>query len=176
MKKNILLITLSTLASFSFAQKVVIDSANASVVSITADSRLDKLAEIEAKANTPKTGTIKPEYNTNPRAARGYRLMVISTNDRNMAMKVRSQLLSHFPDQKAYMSYQAPNIKIKFGNFLDRADAERYRRQILGGKIVTTNVYIVPETIEVKPVKDKEPSDDTDKPKDKPKGKSKSKK
>ena len=62
------------------------------------------------------------EYNEglamNIRSGRGYRLMVISTGDRALAMKIRSQLYQYFPDQKQYMSYQMPNIKIKFGGHI----------------------------------------------------------
>ena len=71
-------------------------------------------------------------------------------------MKVRTLLLQNFPDQKVYMSFQAPFIKLKFGNFVEKADAEKYRNLIMKGKIVTNNVYIVPEVVEVKPDKTKE--------------------
>ena len=52
------------------------------------------------------------------------------------------------------MSYQMPNIKIKFGNFLEKDDADKVRKQILSSKLVTGNIYLLPETIEVKPPKE----------------------
>ena len=83
----------------------------------------------------------------------GYRLQVLSTNDRDLAMKTKSQLLKQYPDQKTYLFYQSPYVKIRFGNFKTRPEAEQYRKQIskmLGG----ISIYIVPERIEVKPEKE----------------------
>jgi hypothetical protein len=57
------------------------------------------------------------------------------------------------------MSYQAPFIKLKFGDFVERGDAERAKKQIIRGGLVTGGVYIVPDTIELKP--DKEAKDDS---------------
>jgi hypothetical protein len=80
----------------------------------------------------------------------GYRLMVISTTDRELAMKVRSQLFQSFGEHKQYMSFQMPNTKIKLGNFVDRGAAEKVKKRIMGMKLVTNNIYILPDTIEIK--------------------------
>ena len=93
-----------------------------------------------------------------PTSGRGYRLMVISTNDRLLAMKVRSELYQFFPDQKQYMTYQLPNIKIKLGNFPERSEAEQARKLIMSLKLVPNNIYILAETIELKPEK-KDPNE-----------------
>ena len=42
---------------------------------------------------------------------------------------------------------------LKFGDFADKADAEKCRLLIMKGGVVTGNVYIVPDTIELKPDK-----------------------
>lgn len=117
-------------------------------VTIQKDPRLELLAKKEAEFNAIAA--------LGPRAAKGYRLMVLNSNDRNLAMKVRGQLLQSFPDQKVYMSFQAPFIKLKLGNFLDKDEAEKMKKQITAKKIVTNNVYVVPEVIEVKGDKNKE--------------------
>lgn len=131
-----------------------------SVVSGTAvvlkDARMDLLGKKMAEYNS-SLSTVK--YSNGLTSAKGYRLMVVSTNDRPFAMQVRAQLYQMFPDQKQYMSFQMPNIKIKFGNFLEKADAEKARKQILATKLVTTNIYILPETIEVKPSKEEKEQD-----------------
>ncbi len=95
----------------------------------------------------------------------GYRLMVISTSDRDLAMKVRSKLFQTFPDQKPYMEFQMPNTKIKFGNFLDRGQAEKVKKQIIAMKLVPNNIYIISCMVEMKVEKkdtnaDDEKSDD----------------
>jgi hypothetical protein len=95
----------------------------------------------------------------------GYRLMVISSPDRDLVMKVRAQLFQYFPDQKQYMTFQMPNSKIKFGNFLSRPQAEAARKRILGMRLVTNNIYIIPEQVEMKVEKTEDGEDVTKKDK-----------
>jgi hypothetical protein len=125
---------------------------SAGKVTVIKDSRLDELAKKEAAFNEA--------MNMSAKSGKGYRLMVLSTNDRPMAMKVRAQLLQHYPDQKIYMMYQPPNIKLKFGDYVERADAENMRKDIIKSKIVTGNIYVVADKIEIKPDKNKEAGTD----------------
>ena len=90
----------------------------------------------------------------------GYRLMILSSPDRDFVMKVRGQLMQNFTD-KVYMIFQMPNTKLKFGNFLSRPQAEQMRKRIVGMKLVTSNIYIVSDTVEMKVKKSAETSDDT---------------
>ncbi len=113
------------------------------IVVVQKDPRIDVLGQKMAEYN--KSLSLKA-YST-----KGYRLMLLSTNDRNLAMQVRSRLLQQYPDQGLYMSYQTPYIKLKFGNFESREDAEKIRKALLSQKIVPGNIYIVPEMIELKP-------------------------
>lgn len=98
------------------------------------------------------------EYNAsiiykNTRTAKGYRLMLLNTSDRSTALALRSKLLQSFPEQNVYMSFQSPYIKLKFGNFLDKAEAVKYQKQITAMGLVSGNIYVLPETIEVRPEK-----------------------
>ena len=138
-----------------FAQTMS-DSTISGTAVVIKDPRIDILGKKMAEYNK-SLATVT--YTNGMTSAKGYRLMVISTNDRPLAMKIRAQLYQMFPDQKQYMSFQMPNIKIKFGNFLERADAEKVRKQILATKLVTTNIYLLPETIEVKPSKEEKEQD-----------------
>ena len=131
--------------------QIINDSLISGTAIIIKDPRIDMLGKKMAEYNS-QLGTVT--YTNGLTSAKGYRLMVVSTNDRPYAMKIRAQLYQMFPDQKQYMSFQMPNIKIKFGNFLEKADAERVRKQILGAQLVTNNIYILPEIIEVKPSKE----------------------
>lgn len=83
----------------------------------------------------------------------GYRLQVLSTNDRVLAMKTRTELLQKFPEQKNYMIYQAPYVKLRFGNFRTREEANIYRKQI-SQLIKGTSIYLIEERIEIKPEKE----------------------
>ena len=115
------------------------------MVTIIKDSRLNELAKKELAFNEAMAAA--------PKTARGYRLKLLSTNDRPLAMKVRTQLLQRFPEQKVYMSFQPPYIQLKFGNFLDREEAENYKNEITRYKLVTSNIYLVTEIVELKPDK-----------------------
>ena len=143
MKKLFFLLILFAAFSPARAQKPA-DSIPG-VATVIKDPRIDVLGKKMADYND--------DVSMKVRSGKGYRLMVMSTSDRDAAMKLRSQLYQLFPDQKQYMSYQMPSIKIKFGNFEDKGDAEKMRKQLLDMKIVTNNIYVVPEMIEIKPEK-----------------------
>ncbi len=148
---KIFLLLISIIFSVEMNAQQMVDSAITGTAVVIKDPRIDILGKKMADYNS-SLATVT--YTNGLTSAKGYRLMVISTNDRELAMKIRAQLYQMFPDQKQYMSYQMPNIKVKFGNFLDRADAERARKQIMGTKLVSNNIYLLPETIEVKPSKE----------------------
>ncbi|MEO5781926.1 MAG: SPOR domain-containing protein [Ginsengibacter sp.] len=142
MKKLIFSILCLT-ALRSFGQT---DSVNTIPVIIHKDFRLDILARKEAELNL---AAIKAAART----GMGYRLQVLSTNDRALAMKTRTELLQKYPDQKVYMFYQAPYVKLTFGNFTTKQEAELYKNQIsrmLGG----ASVYTLSQRIEIKPEKE----------------------
>jgi hypothetical protein len=148
MKKILCLVLIVTAAPCLFAQTANTDTTGIPKVTVTKDPRLDILAKVQFDNNT-----------VSKRFAKGYRLFVLKTNNRDYAMQVRSYLLQNFPDEKVIMSYQSPFIKMKFGDFEDKKEAEKCRDQILKGGVVTGNVYIVPDTIELKP--DKEGKEDS---------------
>ena len=116
-------------------------------VTVNKDPRLDILAKAQVDVDN---ANIKMAA----RFAKGYRLFVLKSDDRNYAMKVRAYLLQNFPEEKVIMSYQAPFIKMKFGDFLDKEEAEKCKKQIIRGGVVTGGIYVVPDTIEVKPDKE----------------------
>lgn len=142
-----LLVILLIGPSSSFAQQV--DSINETRVTVFKDYRLNILATREAEINT---AILKSQART----AKGYRLMVLNTSDKDYAFKIRSQLLQAFPDQKPYMWFANPYIRIKFGNFRTKEEADVYKNKIskmLGG----ATIYYLQETIEVDPGSDFDP-------------------
>ena len=133
----------------AFAQ--VEDTSVANKVVIYQDYRLAILARKEADINT---AILKAEA----RIGKGFRLMILNTNDREYAMKIRAELLQKYPEQKTYMWFANPYIKIKFGNFKTKEEADPYKKQI--SKILNgATIYYLPETIEVKPDKEFNPDD-----------------
>lgn len=114
-------------------------------VEIVKDHRLDLLMEKQEELN-------KKAYLDNNRTGPGYRILVVSTNDRKQALDVKTRLMREFPDQKTYLIYQSPHFKIHIGNFKSRQDADALRKQIM--KIYTTGVIVIPSTVELKPEED----------------------
>lgn len=149
MKRILLAAIALTAANGLFAQTTPVQKDTTAVqnVTINKDPRLDILAKAEVEMGN---AAIKLAA----RFAKGYRLFVLKTDDRNYAMKVRTYLLQNFPEEKVIMSYQAPFIKMKFGDFLEKEEAEKVKKQIIKGGVITGGVYVVPDTIEVKPDKD----------------------
>jgi len=152
MKKLLCLIIVLTAFNALFAQTTPVDSTLPGKVTVNKDPRLDLLAKAQvdiAIANTKLAA----------RFGKGYRLFVLKTDDRDYAMKVRAYLLQTFPEEKVIMSYQAPFIKMKFGDFEEKEEAEKAKKQIERGGVVKGGVYVIPDTIELKP--DKEVKEET---------------
>lgn len=131
----------------SFAQDSYVPAENKVVV--FKDYRLDILARKEAELNTAL-------LKTQARNMQGFRLMILNTSDKDYAFKIRAELLKKFPEQKPYMWFANPYIRIKFGNFKTKEEADVYKKQIsqmLGG----ATIYYIPETIELNPGDDFDP-------------------
>lgn len=141
--KNSLLIFVVMLSFLSLqAQDNKADTMPKGIVTVSKDPRIETLGKKMAEYNESLSSKL--------RSTRGYRLMLLSTNDRSQALQIRTQLLQLFPDQQVYMVFQSPYIKLKMGNFLEKGEADDIRKQVLAAKIITGNIYIVPETVEVK--------------------------
>ncbi|NDE11062.1 MAG: hypothetical protein EBZ95_10940 [Chitinophagia bacterium] len=132
-------------AQGSLSKDTTISNGNLTIVM---DSRLDLLAKKEAEINEAAA--------SGPKYAKGYRLMILNTTDRTEAMNLRAKLLQLFPEQKIYMTFQTPYIKVKLGNFIEKNDAEEYKKEVDQNKLVTTEIYLLSEMIEIKTEKNKE--------------------
>jgi hypothetical protein len=139
MKKLLLLASLFVLKT-SFAQETA--TAPAPTLVVHKDDRVDALVKKQAAIN-------ERSRRISGRTMRGYRLMVLNTNNREEAISAKTKVYTHFPDQKAYLTYQSPFFRLKAGNFKTRDDAKRY--QTLMNKIFPKGVFIISDVIEVKP-------------------------
>ncbi len=148
MKPTFLLLLFFLAATALFAQQP--DTATGKMI-VHSDYRLQVLGKRISDINT---SILKSQART----AEGYRLMILNTNDRAYALKVRSDLLQRYPDQKPYMWYSNPYIKLKFGNFKTREEADSYRKEI-SQMLDGASIYLLSETIEVKPDKDFDPDE-----------------
>ncbi|MDZ4794782.1 MAG: SPOR domain-containing protein [Bacteroidota bacterium] len=142
---------ISTIAAFMMAGTCFgqLDTAakkplDSSTVIVHKDHRIDLLVKKQATINevTSRDGR---------RTDKGFRLMIISTNNRDEAMAAKTKVYTFFPDLKAYMWYQSPYFRVKAGNFKDRKDAESYQRRL--NTYFPKGVFIMKDIIEVKPSK-----------------------
>jgi len=141
MMKTLIFALLSTLSLGLHAQ------ADTAAVLVHVDPRAEALSERQAAVNL----AIKK---ANTRTAKGYRLLVVNTSKRNEAIDAKTKVYTHFPELKAYLVYQTPYFKLKAGNFKTREEAEQYRKSL--NVVFPKGVFIINDTIEIKPEKDGE--------------------
>lgn len=101
------------------------------------DVLVDKQIELNGEAIKGRTITMQ-----------GFRLLMITTNKRDLALDIKSRLMKNYPDQKTYLFYQSPNFKVQFGNFRSYKEAEKTKNEMeaLFGK----EMIIVPSKIEIR--------------------------
>lgn len=128
--------------SFSAISQQFSDSIGTGVI-VKKDPRLDVLSAKQAEINK------RSKILAGSGFKRGYRIQVANTQDRVEANNVKSEMLRRFPDQKAYMLYQAPNFRVRIGNFSTQREAETLKKMI-SLLYPQRGIYIVSDLIEYK--------------------------
>jgi hypothetical protein len=118
-------------------------------VIVNQDPRFAELSEKQAEINKRAS-----KYGGSG-VRRGYRIQVINTQNRDEANAVKAEMLRRFPDQKAYMMYQAPNFRVRIGNFLTQKDASTLRKMI-ATLYPNRGIYVISDMIEYRPAMDEE--------------------
>ncbi|MBN8863521.1 MAG: SPOR domain-containing protein [Sphingobacteriales bacterium] len=138
---NKFLLSLSLLAATVSlqAQDAVMDTARKSVV-VHKDPRIDLLVAKQAQINEETSRDAR-------RTAKGFRLMIISTNSRDEAIAAKTKVYTYFPELKAYLWHQSPFYKLKAGNFKDRKEAEQYQKKL--NEYFPKGVYIMNDMVEL---------------------------
>ena len=151
--KYIFTIAVTFIAVISFAQDSTVKKpVDSSSVIIHRDNRIDLLVKKQANINETTSRDSR-------RTDKGFRLMIISTNNRDEALAAKTKVLTYFSDLKAYMWYQSPYFKVKAGNFKDRKDAEAYQKRL--NTYFPRGVFIMKDVIEVKASKNNSTDDDS---------------
>jgi len=115
----------------------------ADTIIVHKDSRLDILSAKQAEIN-------KSALRLTPNGQyKGYRLLVMVTNNRDQANAAKAAILQNFPAVRAYLSYLSPYFKVKVGNFTSREDADNFKTELT--KVYDGDVYIVEDIIEYEP-------------------------
>lgn len=84
------------------------------------------------------------DYAARKQTIRGYRVQIF-LGDRGTAEATRRAFLVQHPDVPAYLSYLAPNFRVRVGDLRDRVSAEALREMLKSG---FPGLYIVPDDIE----------------------------
>ena len=147
--KFIFTITVWLIATNCFAQedttaKKWLDS---NTVIVHKDPRLDMLVTRQAQINEETSRDSR-------KTTKGFRLMIISTNNRDEAISAKTKVYTYFPELKAYLWHQSPYYKVKAGNFKDRKEAEAYQKKL--NVYFANGVFIMNDIVEVKSDKTRE--------------------
>jgi hypothetical protein len=129
-------LSLFTAVSFSFAQdRMNINSLNQNTAISSDYYEKPALKVIERKFI---------EEHSRSKTMSGYRVQVFF-GSREEALRLKGEFLQLFPDQKAFVSYQAPNFKLRVGNFRNQLDAEKFLHAI---KEEFPSAYVVNDKVE----------------------------
>ena len=148
MKRNLLIACL-LFSLISFSQDTTAywkKPVDTNTVVVHKDARIDLLVKRQAQVNEETSRDAR-------RFAKGFRLMVITTNSRDEALAAKTKVYTYFPELKAYLWHQSPFYKLKVGNFKDRKEAEAYQKRL--NSYFPKGVFVMPDTVEVKPEKSK---------------------
>jgi len=138
-----------TVCSFSQDTTLKAIDTGSSVV-IHKDQRVDMLIRKQIEINEETSRDAR-------RIARGFRLLVVNTNNREDALSAKTKVYTYFPELKLYLIYQSPYYKLKVGNFKERKDAEAYQKKL--NDFFPKGVFVINDIIEVK--LDTDPPDTT---------------
>jgi hypothetical protein len=138
------------LASFlfslnAFSQDNTVTDTNSVIVH--KDPRIDLLVAKQAEINEETSMDAR-------KTTKGFRLMIISTNNRDEAIAAKTKVYTYFPELKAYLWHQSPYYKVKAGNFKDRKEAEAYQKRL--NVYFEKGVFIMNDIVETKPEKTKD--------------------
>jgi len=106
-------------------------------VNIIQDDRVNTLVEKHIQNNQNFNGLT------------GYRIQIFfdsGSNAKNRANNERRRFLALYPQSKAYVTFDAPNFKVRVGNFRSRLEAERFLKDI---QKHFEMAYVVPSKIDL---------------------------
>jgi hypothetical protein len=122
----------------TFAQTSAAKDSNSVIVH--KDPRIELLKNKQAQINEVTSREAR-------KTAKGFRLLVMRTNNPDEAIAAKTKVYTYFPELKAYLWHQSPNYNVKVGNFIDRKEAEAYQKKLTA---YFPKVFIMNDIVEVK--------------------------
>lgn len=120
---------------------------DSSSIIVHKDPRLDLLVKKQIQINEVTSRDAR-------KSGKGFRLMIISTSNRDEAIAAKTKVYTYFPELKAYLWHQSPYYKLKAGNFKERKEAEEYQQRL--NVYFPKGVFIMNDIVEMKPEKNRE--------------------
>jgi hypothetical protein len=112
-------------------------------VMVQKDPRIDLLVRKQTEINEETTRDSR-------RSVPGFRIQVINSTDRRKVFAMKTKIYQEFPELKPYLMYQAPNYKLKVGNFRTQEEAEDYQKQL--SRLFPTGLYVIRDVIDIAPL------------------------
>jgi hypothetical protein len=110
-------------------------------VVVTKDPRVDLLVRKQIAINEETTRESR-------RNVPGFRIQVMNTPDRNKVYDAKVKVYQEFPDWKPYLLYQAPNYKLRVGDFKTEEEAQAALQQL--SRLFPQGMYVIHDVIELK--------------------------
>lgn len=92
----------------------------------------------------------KPVYKGLIHSGRGFRIQIYSGNDRRQAIQAKARFMRIYPQMRTYLSYSAPQFRVKAGDFQSRNEAYQVARTLT---TLFKPIMIVPDVIVVNSLK-----------------------
>lgn len=104
----------------------------------------DRTGDVVIKL-TPEISKLLDAYSEHKHVQKGYRVQIF-LGDRATAESTKRAFLQKNPDIPAYLSWLAPNFRLRVGDLRTRLEAEHLLRDM---KVLYPGSYIVPDEIEM---------------------------
>ena len=108
---------------------------------VSKDPRIDLLVKKQIAINEETTRESRQHVP-------GFRIQVINTPDRNKVYDAKAKVYQEFPDWKPYLLYQAPNYKLRVGDFKTQEEADAALQQL--ARLFPSGLYVIRDIIEIK--------------------------
>jgi hypothetical protein len=107
---------LTLLTLFVFLSTLFFAQTNGKGVVIIKDKKIDAL--IQNKSNVRRVSIT------------GYRVQIYFSSNKSELNDVRLKFIKSYPRIETYITYDAPNYFLRVGDFADRNDAEKFKKEI----------------------------------------------
>jgi hypothetical protein len=73
---------------------------------------------------------IKNKSNIRRISTAGYRVQIYFSTDKDKVQDLRMKFIKQYPKMETYITFDAPNYILRVGDFTEKNDAERFKKEI----------------------------------------------